>query len=59
MKKPFYWEKAKKYLSKDRVMSKLIKTHKGHLITRNNFFYSLSRSIISSLNESTWENKTS
>ena len=28
-------------------MSKLIKTHKGHLITRNNFFYSLSRSIIS------------
>ncbi len=47
MKKPFYWEKAKKYLSKDRVMSKLIKTHKGHLITRNNFFYSLSRSIIS------------
>ena len=28
-------------------MSRLIKKHKGHLITRNNFFYSLSTSIVS------------
>ena len=47
MKKPVYWEKAKKHLNKDKVMSKLIKMHKGHLVTRNNFFYSLSRSIVS------------
>ena len=47
MKKPIYWERAKKHLSKDKVMSKLIKQHKGNLITRNNFFYSLSRSICS------------
>ena len=47
MNKPFYWERAKRYLSKDKVMSRLIKKHKGNLVTRNNFFYSLSRSIIS------------
>ena len=48
MSKPFYWEKAKNHLSKkDKIMSKLIKTYKGNLITRNNFFYSLSRSIVS------------
>jgi DNA-3-methyladenine glycosylase II len=47
MKKPIYWERAKKHLSKDKVMSKLIKQHTGNLITRNNFFYSLSRSICS------------
>ena len=46
--KPKWWEKSKKYLSKkDRVMASLIKLHKGHLTTRNNFFYSLSRSIVS------------
>ena len=46
--KPRWWEKSKKYLSKkDRVMSRLIKSHKGHLTTRNNFFYSLTRSITS------------
>lgn len=46
--KPRWWEKSKKYLSKkDKVMSKLIKSHKGYLTTRNNFFYSLSRSIVS------------
>ena len=46
--KPKWWERSKKYLSKkDRVMAKLIRSHKGHLTTRNNFFYSLSRSIIS------------
>jgi DNA-3-methyladenine glycosylase II len=47
MSKPIYWEKAKRHLSKDKIMSRLIKKHKGHLITRNNFFYSLSRSIVS------------
>tara|TARA_Y100001970_G_C14099513_1_gene784662 strand:+ start:338 stop:955 length:618 start_codon:yes stop_codon:yes gene_type:complete len=47
MKKPIYWEKAKKFLSKDKAMFKLINSYDGHLITRNNFFYSLSRSIIS------------
>ena len=48
MSKPFYWERAKNHLSKkDKIMSKLIKTYKGNLITRNNFFYSLSRSIVS------------
>tara|TARA_B100000029_G_scaffold470991_1_gene510318 strand:+ start:591 stop:1208 length:618 start_codon:yes stop_codon:yes gene_type:complete len=46
--KPKWWEKSKKYLSKkDRVISRLIRSHKGHLTTRNNFFYSLSRSIVS------------
>ena len=48
MSKPFYWERAKNHLSKkDKIMSKLIKAYKGNLITRNNFFYSLSRSIVS------------
>ena len=48
MSKPFYWERAKNHLSKkDKIMSKLIKTYKGNLITRNNFFYSLSRRIVS------------
>jgi len=46
--KPRWWEKSKTYLSKkDKVMHKLIKSYKGHLTTRKNFFYSLSRSIIS------------
>ena len=46
--KPKWWEKSKKYLSKkDRVMFRLIRSHKGYLTTRNNFFYSLSRSIVS------------
>jgi len=46
--KPKWWEKSKRYISrKDKVMARLIRLHKGHLTTRNNFFYSLSRSIIS------------
>ena len=46
--KPKWWNKAKKYLSRrDKVTQKLIKAYKGHLTTRNNFFYSLTRSIIS------------
>ena len=45
---PWWWEKSKKYDSKkDRGMFRLIRSHKGHLTTRNNFFYSLSRSIVS------------
>ena len=46
--KPKWWEKSKKYLcKKDKVMKRLINSYKGHLTTRNNFFYSLTRSIIS------------
>ena len=46
--KPKWWNKAKKQLcQRDRVMKKLLSAYKGHLTTRNNFFYSLTRSIIS------------
>ena len=46
--KPKWWNKGKKYLAKkDKVIRKLLKVYDGHLTTRNNFFYSLSRSIIS------------
>ena len=46
--KPKWWNKGNKYLYKrDKVMKKLLKNYKGHLTTRNNFFYSLTRSIIS------------
>ena len=46
--KPKWWKKSRRYISKkDRVMAKLIKSYKGHLTTRNNFFYSLTRSIVS------------
>ena len=46
--KPKWWNKSRSYLiKKDKVISKLIKSYKGHLTTRNNFFYSLTRSIIS------------
>ena len=50
-KKPIYWNKAKKYLSKkDRVMSLLIKKYKSPsetvLTTRKDVFYSLCKSII-------------
>ena len=46
--KPKWWNKAKKHLyKKDKVMRKLLSVYKGHLTTRNNFFYSLTRSIIS------------
>ena len=48
MNKPIYWNRAKSYLrKKDKIMSNLIKMYEGHLTTRKNFFYSLSRSIIS------------
>ncbi len=45
---PIYWNKAKKILSKkDKVMAKLISNYKdGSLITRNDVFFSLCKSII-------------
>ena len=45
---PKYWNKAKKILSKrDKVMKKLINKYKdGSLITRNDVFFSLCKSII-------------
>ncbi len=48
MRKPNYWNKAKASLSKkDKVMKKLINSYKdGALITRNDVFYSLCKSII-------------
>jgi DNA-3-methyladenine glycosylase II len=47
-KPPHYWIKAKKILSrKDKVMKKLINNYKdGNLITRNDVFFSLCKSII-------------
>ena len=47
-KPPHYWTKAKKFLSrKDKVMKKLINNYKdGNLITRNDVFFSLCKSII-------------
>ena len=46
--KPKWWNKAKKQLRRrDGIMKKLLSAYKGHLTTRKNFFYSLSRSIIS------------
>ena len=48
MKKPSYWNKAKSILSKkDKVMKKLINSYKdGALVTRNDVFFSLCKSII-------------
>ena len=47
-KKPEYWDKAKRILSKrDKVIKKLIYNYKdGSLITRNDVFFSLCKSII-------------
>jgi len=47
-KSPAYWNKAKKYLSKkDIVIKHLVSKYKdGHLITRNDVFFSLCKSII-------------
>ena len=47
-KKPKYWNRAKKILSKkDRVMRKLINNYKDKsLVTRNDVFFSLCKSII-------------
>ena len=48
MRKPRYWNKAKSILSKkDKVMRKLINSYKdGALVTRNDVFFSLCKSII-------------
>ena len=48
MRKPSYWNKAKSTLSKkDKVMRKLINSYKdGALVTRNDIFFSLCKSII-------------
>ena len=48
MKKPTYWNKAKAFLSKkDKIMKKLIYNYKdGSLVTRNDVFFSLCKSII-------------
>ena len=48
MRKPYYWNKAKTILSKkDKVMKKLINSYKdGFLVTRNDVFFSLCKSII-------------
>ena len=48
MRKPSYWNKAKSILSKkDQVMKKLINSYKdGALVTRNDVFFSLCKSII-------------
>ena len=48
MKKPSYWYKAKSILcKKDKVMKKLINSYKdGFLVTRNDVFFSLCKSII-------------
>ena len=46
--KPKWWNKGKTHLcTRDKVMRKLLSVYNGHLTTRNNFFYSLTRSIIS------------
>ena len=47
-KAPKYWAKAKKILSKrDKVMKKLIANYNdGNLITRNDVFFSLCKSIV-------------
>ena len=47
-KPPKYWTRAKKILSqKDKVMKKLINNYKdGYLMTRNDVFFSLCKSII-------------
>jgi len=47
-KSPIYWNKAKIYLSKkDKIIKHLIKNYKdGHLITRNDVFFSLCKSIV-------------
>ena len=45
---PAYWNKAKAYLSnKDKVLKHLIKNYStGHLVSRNDIFFSLCKSIV-------------
>ena len=47
MAKPSYWNKAKKYLSKkDKTLAKLISKYKGSLVSRDDAYYSLLKSIV-------------
>ena len=46
-KPPHYWRQAKKFLSKkDKKLAKIINKYDGYLVSRNDPFYSLCRSII-------------
>ena len=47
-KPPMYWNKAKAYLKKkDKVLGRLIENYQvGYLVTRNDVFFSLCKSII-------------
>ena len=46
-KPPYYWYRAKKFLSKkDKKLAKIINKYDGYLVSRNDPFYSLCRSII-------------
>jgi len=46
-KPPHYWHLAKKFLSKkDKKLAKIINKYDGYLVSRNDPFYSLCRSII-------------
>jgi DNA-3-methyladenine glycosylase II len=46
-KPPHYWHRAKKFLSKkDKKLAKIINKYDGYLVSRNDPFYSLCRSII-------------
>ena len=46
-KPPHYWNRAKKFLSKkDKKLEKIISKYDGYLVSRNDPFYSLCRSII-------------
>ena len=48
MKKPFFWEKAKKVLiSKDKKLGKIISNYpKDFLFSKSDPFYTLARSIV-------------
>ena len=48
MKKPFFWEKAKKHLiQKDKKLGKIIKSYpKDYLFSKSDPFYTLARSIV-------------
>ena len=47
MAKPLYWNNAKKYLSKkDKILAKLILQYKGSLVSRDDAYYSLLKSIV-------------
>lgn len=47
MKRPLYWNQAKKSLSKkDKILKKIILTYQGSLMSRSDPFFSLCKSII-------------